>query len=266
MNKYLVACDLDNTLLTEDKIITKKSIKYIKKYVKKGNYFVICTGRPLSSAIKFWKMIGIDMPIITDNGATITYPKHNEAIEFPIKLETFKEFLGKTNDCISTALSSSKNKLFMQNRKEIPEWIIHFLPETEIIEGNLYEIIDVAPTLPNIWVTEEGFEKFNKVLKEYEDEIEYRYWGFHEGKHSYELFAKNTSKGSAMKYLAQKLGCNVTISFGDQLNDLSMIEMADYGVVMINGIDELKKKTKYITTKDFNHNGVIHYLKKNKLY
>ena len=57
-----------------------------------------------------------------------------------------------------------------------------------------------------------------------------------------------------------------TCAFGDQRNDLSMIEMAHYGVAMINAVDELKQAAKYQTKKDNNHNGVVHFIKKNKLF
>lgn len=266
MGKYLVVCDLDNTLLTDKKIITGKSIRFIKKFVKRGNYFVICTGRPISSAIDFYNIINLDMPVISDNGGLITFPKQDKKVEFAISLKTFKEFLTKTDEYIMTAFCNSKEKLFVQNRKDVPKWLMHYLPETKIIEGHMLEHIDINPLLPNIWVKDGYYEEFIKVLDEYKNEIGYRYWGFYAGRHSFELFSNNASKGLAMNYLKNILNCDTTIAFGDQLNDLSMIEMADIGVAMINSIDDLKERTKYITFKDYNHNGVIHYLKKNKLY
>lgn len=266
MSKYLVVCDLDNTLLTDKKKITKKSLKFIKKFVNKGHYFVICTGRPISSAIDYYNIINLDMPVISDNGGLITFPKQNKKIEFAIKLETFKELLTKTDEYIMTAFCNSKEKLFIQNRPDVPKWLMHYLPETKIIEGHLLDIIDINPLLPNIWVKDGCYEKFIEVLEEYKDEIGYRYWGFYAGRHSFELFSTKASKGLAMNYLKEMLNCDITISFGDQLNDLSMIEMADIGVAMINSIDEVKTKTKYVSKKDYNHNGVIHFLKKNKMY
>ena len=56
------------------------------------------------------------------------------------------------------------------------------------------------------------------------------------------------------------------MAFGDQYNDLSMIKEAHYGVAMINAVEDLKKETIYFTTSDFNHNGVIKFIKKNKLF
>lgn len=266
MSKYLVACDLDNTLLTDKKQISKKSLKFIRKFVARGNYFVICTGRPISSAIDFYNVINLDMPVISDNGGLITFPMKNEKIEFAIDLKLFKELLTKTDEYIITAFCNSKEKLFIQNRPDVPKWLMHYLPETQIIEGHLLDIIDINPLLPNIWVKDGCYDNFIEVLDGYKDEIGYRYWGFYVGRHSFELFSTKASKGLAMNYLKELYNCDTTIAFGDQFNDSSMIEMADIGVAMINSIDELKQIAKHITKKDYNHNGVIHFLKKNKLY
>ena len=60
-----------------------------------------------------------------------------------------------------------------------------------------------------------------------------------------------------MLALAQHLGWGAenVMSFGDGLNDLTMIEAAGLGVVMANGVDELKNCANYITD-DCDHDGV----------
>ena len=67
-----------------------------------------------------------------------------------------------------------------------------------------------------------------------------------------------------MEYLRKKYNIKKenTISFGDQLNDLSMIEKAHFGVAMVNSRKEVKEKAKYVSEFDFNNNGVICFLKK----
>jgi len=71
---YLVLCDLDNTLLTKKKHITLRSLLAIKSFVRKGNFFVIASGRPLSGTIKYYKQLGVKMPMVCDNGASIYFP------------------------------------------------------------------------------------------------------------------------------------------------------------------------------------------------
>ena len=96
----MTACDLDDTLLTKNKKITWKSKRFIRKYVKRGNYFIICTGRPFAGAKKYYDSLKIKMPFICDNGASIYFPHLNKTKFFDIRLETFQRFLRKIGDCV----------------------------------------------------------------------------------------------------------------------------------------------------------------------
>ena len=49
------------------------------------------------------------------------------------------------------------------------------------------------------------------------------------------------------------------IAFGDEENDLTMIEMAGVGVVMENGSDFMKEKADFIT-KSNDEDGIAYYL------
>lgn len=267
MSKYLTACDLDESLLTSKKTIRRKSRKFIKKYLKKGNYFILCTGRPYSGMIHFYEQLNIQMPFITDNGASIYYPD-GKVITWGINHERFKTFLKTIDETIICGISTVNKKVVIQNSDAVPSWIKHYNDVTSIKEGKLYELIDEDPILPNLWIYEDKIAFFEQEAQKYQDLFTYRNWGVYEGRYSIEIFATSASKGQAMLYLANELGIDKDkiCAFGDQWNDLSMIEMAHYGVAMINGADILKQATPYQTIKDNNHNGVVHYIKKHKLY
>ena len=266
MPKYLVSCDLDDTLLTSKKKITKKTIRYIKKFVKDGHYFIFNTGRPFAGALKFWEVLcknKIFMPIITSNGGAIYFPPNYnmETIYNRIDFKMFKEFCEKVQDYIICAETRIDNKSYMDNTDEVPFWIKHFSLDTVVIEGKFSEIIKEGPVLANMWIKEENFEDYLKIAEEYKEYMFFRNWGHYDDRYSFEILEKNTSKGSTMNHLKKILNCDFTIAFGDQLNDLSMLSMANYGVAMINAKDEVKAHAKYITKKDFNHNGVVDFLK-----
>ena len=266
MPKYLVACDLDDTLLTKKKKITNKTLRYIKKFVKEGNYFIICTGRPLAGAIQFWQKLSqnkIYMPIITSNGGAVYFPPmyKKENIFNRIDLNIFNEFLTRIQPFIICAETRIDNRVYIENINEVPDWITHFSLDSIIKEGKFSEIVTEGPVLANIWINDEYIDQFNQIADEYKEYMYFRNWGHYGNRYSFEILEANTSKGSMMNYLAKLFNCDFTIAFGDQLNDLSMISMANYGVAMINARDEVKTKAKYMTKKDFNHNGVIDFLK-----
>ena len=269
MPKYLVACDLDDTLLTKDKKITKKTLKYIKKFTNKGNYFVFCTGRPLAGAMDYWKILSknkIYMPIITSNGGAIYFPPNFKLdnIYNRIDFNAFKEFSKKIQDYIICAEMRVDNKVYIENINQVPWWITHFSDDTIVKEGKFSEILKEGPVLANIWIKDNYILEFNKICEEYKDKMFFRNWGHYDDRYSFEILNINASKGDAMNYLARLFDCDFTIAFGDQLNDLSMLSMANYGVAMVNAKDEVKAKAKYVTKKDFNNDGVIDFIKNMK--
>ncbi len=68
------------------------------------------------------------------------------------------------------------------------------------------------------------------------------YWIDHRG-NLFETIPKNASKGVGVKRLAEYAGFDMDdcYGFGDSFNDLDMLKIVKYGVVMANGDEELKK-------------------------
>jgi hydroxymethylpyrimidine pyrophosphatase-like HAD family hydrolase len=58
--KYLIACDLDGSLLNKKSELTKKTIKTLNEFRKLGHIVVLATGRPFGGAIGKYDQIGLD--------------------------------------------------------------------------------------------------------------------------------------------------------------------------------------------------------------
>ena len=221
MPKYLVACDLDDTLLTKDKKITNKTLRFIKKFTDSGNYFVLCTGRPLVGALQYWEILSkhkINMPIITSNGGAIYFPPsmNINTIYNRIDLERFNEFTKRIKDTIICAETRVDNRIYIENTKEVPDWITHFSLDTIITEGKFSEIVTEGPIISNIWIKEDSIDKFNEIANDYKDIMFFRNWGHYDDRYSFEILSKSASKGDAMNYLKDLFKCELTIAFGDQ--------------------------------------------------
>ena len=275
MSKYLALCDLDDTLLTWEKKITDETKSFLKEWKEKGNIFAICTGRPYTGAMHFQEELNLNMPMVTDNGCAI-YNLDGKNKFFEIPLEVFKSFLSETKGMDAYMYTiTGYNVAYSHNLSFVPSWIIHNEDNTlKIVEGEPSETLEHPPLICNYWVKVEEFERFLGVIEKYKDEIFYRNWGryFQEGLdldiYSIEIHSKRASKGLALRYLKEyyHIDSDKTLAFGDQLNDISMIEEAHYGVAMINAVGELKSVTKYETDYDFNNNGVIEFIRKNGLF
>ena len=71
MSIKLFVTDLDGTLLPAGQEVPVANIKAVKDMVSAGVIFTIATGRMYSASIEIAKSLGVDVPIITYNGALI---------------------------------------------------------------------------------------------------------------------------------------------------------------------------------------------------
>ena len=62
------------------------------------------------------------------------------------------------------------------------------------------------------------------------------------------LIPKEISKGQALKKLVmhKEIEDFTIITVGDNMNDVELLQEADYGFCISNGSEELKRKSKYI--------------------
>ncbi len=67
----LLALDLDGTVLTDDKKITKETRKWIHKAVEEGVTVIFSTGRGIQTAGAIWEELALDAPMVLVNGAEI---------------------------------------------------------------------------------------------------------------------------------------------------------------------------------------------------
>ena len=266
MNKYLIMTDLDNTLLNKKHKLSLLSKIYIRKLIKQGHYFILATGRPFQGCIHFYNELKLKSYLVCDNGGSIILPNdESKNIIKSIPLKLFLEFLNEIKDYIYAGMSATQEKVYYQNPEAIPFWMKHDHKEREIIIGNLYEIIKIPPINPNLFIKTENLNDVINILnkEKYKSIFTYRHWSTNKPYTSFEIFRIDATKGHALldlkKLLNIKKECDLV--FGDQLNDLEMIEHAFNGVAMINGREELKSIAKYISFKSNFKNGEIHFIK-----
>lgn len=90
----LIASDMDGTLLSSDIAISEKNKNAIHKAVDNGIVFLIATGRMYVSAQPYAEGLGLDVPLVTYNGALVEGSlSHKVYYHNPIPLETALEAL-----------------------------------------------------------------------------------------------------------------------------------------------------------------------------
>ena len=254
----LIALDLDGTLLNNNHQISDYNKNVLKRAYNNGIKIILSTGRPTSSALKFLYDLNIDSELISFNGAMITDKDSNIIYEKSLDSDTGKKLIN---------IAKKYNvyyQSFLGNR-----WNIGFFDEKWL---NYY--ISIAQ-IHNYIIGFEGIEDFsftkfmfigeNAVLKNIEIELQNTFGNdlyFTFSREVYlEVMNKEVSKANALEFLLNKYNLNRenVMAFGDNNNDLEMLEFAGISVAVDNAEKSVKEKCKYIT-KSNEENGVGEFI------
>lgn len=246
----LIACDLDGTLLKDDKTVDEYTLKKIKEFTAAGGKFCICTGRMLPSVEK----IAEDLHV---TGIASSYA-------------------GALVSDLQTGKILYENSLTAKEAAEIAETVERDGVHLQYYTGSVYYVnrndetlrkyekscrVNAVPVLDrplSAQIKKRG-EKVNKLLMIVEDPARHeellqkyraifgdRFWVTRSTSRYIEILSKTCNKGTALAFMAKYYGVEIarTIAIGDQLNDEEMLTAAGLGLCVENGHEELKKRVR----------------------
>ncbi|MBQ9909328.1 MAG: HAD family phosphatase [Treponema sp.] len=266
----LIALDLDDTLLNDERQISDGNVSALQQCAEKGIYVVLCSGRAEDAILPFVRRLEIAGKeagkfLIAINGCSI-FDMHKRQQIFCRKVEP--EILLRANQIAE--------EWGLRSEVYTPD-TIYYREETKWtrldvdlcgLKGksveNYTEFLKQGFTKMLVPGEPEELQKLQKVLRE---EFGGRAVIFTSKPYFLEILPPNCGKGEAIEWLSKELGFGIekTMGFGDSMNDESLIRMAGYGVAMCNGLEEIKKIADFVTDLDNNHDGVGDFLKKHVL-
>lgn len=213
--KKLLVSDYDQTFYINDEDIEKNKMA-VNEFRKKGNIFVIATGRSYYDFMKKKNKYNIEYDyLIINHGATILDPKDN--IIFNEKI-------------LNEILESLKLDLHIENSER------NFC--CSILESRVeFE----HKNLTKIHVKYNDLEYSNKILKKLEEKYNGCINAYLVSGNSIEIISKNANKSKAIKLLSKEIeiGQEKIYTIGDGYSDIEMIK--DYnGYAMKESVDKLK--------------------------
>lgn len=245
----LFVSDIDGTILIPNRKVSERNIAAIKKMVDAGIIVTIATGRMYRAALPVAQELGVDVPIITYNGALIKSAGgeilHAECIpaEIVIELTNFFERHGwyLQNYSGDNLFYPARNRYtdLYEGAQKISGREVGWEGMRGLTE-NVYKLLSISAG------AEETAERMAAVRAEFGGRIE----ATKSHPQFVEISGAGVSKASAVKVLAKIFGVDraEVMAIGDSDNDLPMLKAAGISVAMGNGTDEVKNSCTYVTT------------------
>lgn len=263
MNRYLIALDLDGTLLNDKKKISFLTKRLLKKIQKRGHIVVLASGRPTRALKRYYDELGLISPIICYNGAHVYDPNDKTfpeiALEFPrdIIIDIYSKI---KNIAIKNMMCENETDIWLD--KEDPYLSAFFWHNNMNIHyGEFQDTLKENPMTLIVQLNKDENQKdILEALKPY-PQLAARFWG--ETPYG-EIYINGSSKGHGISQIADiyKIKREHIIVFGDEDNDIELFESAGISVAMKNAHQRIKEKATMASIKDNNHNGIYYTLKK----
>lgn len=258
----LYVTDLDGTLLKNDATISDFSVNTLNALIEKGVLFTYATARSFSSAFPLVKKLNITCPAVTFNGVFVINPQTGEHLIENIftkkTLKSAKDFLIKYElaplvysyidgkERVSYLKDKVKNVQCYINSRKGDKRLRAAENYKELFDGNVFYL--TVLNAENIDILDEFFVEENGFAHNFQlDTYDNMTW--------YEIYDKKAGKATAVQQVKTLVNAEKLICFGDNKNDIAMLNSADLGVAVLNAFDELKSKADLII--DSNENDAV---------
>ncbi len=250
----LIVSDMDGTLLTDKKEITESTKQAIGKLNQHGAHFTIATGRIYPAAKMYSDDLGITTPMICCNGAVIIDPVSDEVLyghvidkETGIAVIDICEKYGVyyhlyDKDTIYSNVLERVIAYFREVSKNLPE---KYQVKTKVVPDT--RALFDETSIYKVGIHYDNTEKALEMRKELEALSGVS--GFKSLDVMYDVMARGANKGTALTQLCESLDIPLSqvVAFGDNENDLEMLQTAGFGIAMENAEDFVKEVADHVT-------------------
>ena len=226
----LIAADMDGTLLKDNKEIDSEIYELLPKMKQRNIHFVAASGRQRPSLEKSFEHYLEDVTILAENGAYVVY--NGEEIYSSVMSKELIDF-------ITEEIKKLNNVGILYCGKHCC-----YTPYIEV------SLVDPQGA------SRYSFPILERILK---GKVEIAVSGFD----CIDIVNKGVSKGNAIEILQKKWDImpEETMTFGDNYNDIEMLQQAKYSFAMAHSEQGVKKCANYIAG-DNNEGAVVAQIKK----
>ena len=254
----VICCDIDGTLVRDDKSLSEENMEWIRKAVAERNVaFTLVSGRMYNGVRPFYDMLGISGPISCYNGGTLYDDEGNIVEDHRIPHETALKL-------VEIQRRSKVGMILFNDRKWYLEKLDNYIyPHkrkiylSECETGSFDRFLGQFDSNKILFMSpsDSDLDRVQAMVKEaglFEDALTpYR------AEHCLELIPASVNKGLAIEALSRHFGvpCANIMALGDDTNDIEMLKTAGISVAMGNAVPAAKQAARFETCTN-NENGV----------
>lgn len=259
-SKTLYVSDMDGTLLNSSSVLSETTTAKLNKLISEGALFTVATARTPATVVGLMKNIDSNLPYIVMAGCA-TWDNKKKGYESAriISNSSIERLIGifEKNGNNPFIYYKNGNQIVVNHVRELTA------EEKEFIEPRIKTPLKRLKTCSSLTVdaTLEGamlifsmgkFEALRNIADEIDKEsIDCTYNCYHDifkkDEGFIDIYVNGTTKAAAIKELARKIGAERIVVFGDNLNDIPMMKVADWSVAVSNAFDEVKEYANEIT-------------------
>ncbi|MEA9390540.1 pyridoxal phosphatase [Acerihabitans sp. TG2] len=250
MTYRVIALDLDGTLLNQQKRILPESLKALADARAAGIKVVVVTGRHHVAIHPFYQALQLDTPAICCNGTYLyNYQDKKVITANPLEKKQTKRVLELLKEFdIHGLIYVDDAMIYEQPSDHVIRSLAwaQTLPEAQ--RPNLLQVeslLDAAQQSQCIWKFATSYPDI-PTLRTFASTVEQEMglsceWSWHD---QVDITQTGNSKGKLLQHWVESEGLSMAqvVAFGDNFNDLSMLEAAGLGVAMGNSDDAIKAR------------------------
>ncbi|WP_346906785.1 HAD-IIB family hydrolase [Faecalicatena orotica] len=270
--KTLYISDLDGTLFNSKKKISSYSTEVINRYIEDGMMFSVATARMPYGCDYRLEKLKLQTPGILTNGVFIyDFSKkkflHAETIDKVTAKKVINAFHENKQDCFMYLFGDNKIRIYYGS-KDL-EAQIQYYSERALSECDVVAVTsDYAKNMEDgdvFYFARTGTKEELEPVKAAVDKIEgvscVLYLNIYNQLYCLEVFSNKASKKHALLKLKEIMKADELVVFGDNYNDVPMIEVADRSYAPANALEEVKQMVNDVLD-DCNNDGVAKFLEK----
>lgn len=255
--RTLYISDLDGTLLLPGAVVGDKTRNIINHLIEKGEYITFCTARNYPCAKKILSEFNLRLPVALVNGALIydieknVYIEKNFISDTAAKaiLEAFYKrglypFVYKLqNDKMSFEYVKGNNaagEMFIRECAEL-------FSKHKRINGYSYNsdivYFSIFGGYAELSAVYEDIKNIQGIFIQFYQDVNTRMWLI-------EIQKSGCNKKTAAEFIKNYCGAEEVVAFGDNDNDIPMIDFADIGVAVENCTKNMRDSADFIIGKN----------------